>query len=205
MKTLQDWNSAALVIVDPQLDLLSPEGNAWDLFGEQVRKRGTVEKLTTLRDAADRAGVHILYSRIELTDLDYETWQPRNGLHQLLVDKKLFRSGSGARFHPELEPTEGTILLSPRKGPSSTHSDVADQLRRLGIETIVVAGMVANLCVESQVRDATDDGFNAIVVGDAIATLNDAAHEATLANFGLLATEVVSTSEVVRSLNEQGG
>lgn len=200
MNALQNWNNTALILVDPQVDLLSPDGAAWDLFGEQVRKRGTIENMVALRDAAQAAGVPVFYSRVEVTDEQYSAWQARNGLQQLFQDRRLLRAGHGAAFLPELEPTAGTVLLSPRSGPSSVHSDVADQLRERGIETIVVAGMVANLCVESQVRDAVDDGFRAIVVSDAIATLNDAAHEATLANFGLLATGVVATSEAVESL-----
>lgn len=203
MKSLQNWNSAALIVVDPQVDLLSPEGGAWDLFGDQVRKRGTVDKMRKLRDAAQQAGVPVFYSRVEITDEEFKSLAPRNGLQQLIGDRGLFREGAGAQFLPELAPTADTILLSPRKGPSSVHSDVADQLRQRGIDTIVVAGMVANLCVESQVRDATDDGFNAIVVGDAIATMNDDVHEATLGNFGLLATEVVTTDEVLASLREE--
>jgi len=196
------WDRTALIIVDPQVDVLSPEGAAWDLFGEQVSERGTVAKLRTLRDAAEAAGVPSFYSRIEVTESDYENWQPHNGLQSLMGERKLFLKGAGSRFPAELEPSEKTILLSPRKGPSSVQSDVAVQLRSRGVDTIVVAGMVANLCVESQVRDATDDGFNAIVVGDAVATTGDGAHEATMANFGLLATDVVSTEELVESLRE---
>ncbi len=197
MQTQIDWTSVAVIVVDPQVDLLSAEGQAWDLFGEQVTKRRVVENLRALRDAADHAGVPLFYSRIEIPDRDYESWSPRNGLQSLMRDKRLLVAGRGAKFLPELEPTKNTILLSPRKGPSSVQSDVADQLRSRGIDTILVAGMVANLCVESQVRDAVDDGFRAIVVGDAVATVSDEAHEAALANFGLLATEIVNTEDVV--------
>ena len=200
MKTLQNWDNAALIIVDPQVDLLSPDGAAWDLFGEQVEKRRTVENLIALRDAAEAAGVPIFYSRIEVTDADYENWDARNGIQELFGKRRLMRAGAGAHFLPGLEPTTSTTVLSPRKGPSSVQSDVAEQLRNRGITTIVVAGMVANLCVESQVRDAADDGFRPIVVGDAIATVSDEAHEATLGNFGLLASEVVNTEDVVASL-----
>lgn len=200
MKSSMNWNNTALVVVDPQVDVLSSNGAAWDLFGRQVVERRTVQNIRDLRDAAEAAGVPIFYSWIELTDEDYESWSPHNGLQKLIGERRLFCRGEGARFLPELEPTQKTILLAPRKGPSSVQSDVADQLRKRGIGKIVVAGMVANLCVESQVRDATDDGFDAIVVGDAIATTGDDAHESALANFGLLATEVVSTEEAVESL-----
>ena len=203
MKTLQNWQNTALIIVDPQVDLLSPEGAAWDLFGAQVEKRGTVRNLIALRDAAEAAGVPIFYSRIEVTDADYAGWDAKNGIQQLFGERRLLRAGAGAQFLPGLEPTSGTTVLSPRKGPSSVQSDVARQLKSRGITTIVVAGMVANLCVESQVRDAADDGFRPIVVGDAIATVSDEAHEATIGNFGLLASEVVTTADVVASLTSR--
>ena len=60
--------------------------------------------------------------------------------------------------------------------------------------------MIANLCVESHVREAADQGLSALVVGDAIATVSDEAHAGTLANLGLFATEVVTTRDVIESL-----
>ncbi|MEM7307673.1 MAG: isochorismatase family cysteine hydrolase [Planctomycetota bacterium] len=200
MKNLQDWTRSALLLVDPQIDLLSPQGGAWDLFGGQVEKRGTVDKMRRLRDAAEAAGVPVFYSRVELSGDELAALEPRNGLQELILSRRLFEQGAGAAFLEELAPTPTSVLLQPRKGPSSVHSDIAEQLRARGIDTLVVTGMVANLCVESQVRDAVDDGFRAIVVGDAVATMSDEAHESALSNFGLLATDVVSTDEVLTSL-----
>jgi nicotinamidase-related amidase len=180
--------------------VLSPAGGAWDLFGEQVEKRGIVSKLDALRKAAERAGVPVFYSRVEIDEGDYGTRPARNGIQALIADRKLFRAGAGARWLPELEPTAATIVLSPRSGPSSTHTNVVEELRKLDVETIVVAGMVANLCVEAQVREATEDDFNVVVAGDAIATTTDEALEGALGNFGLLATEVASTQEIIDSL-----
>ena len=57
-----DWTKTALVIIDPQVDVLDPEGAFWDLVGDQVSRFGTVEKLVALRDAAEKAGVAVFYS-----------------------------------------------------------------------------------------------------------------------------------------------
>ena len=195
-----DWTKTALVIIDPQVDVLDPEGAFWDLVGEQVSRFGTVEKLMALRDAAEQAGVAVFYSWLQVKDEDYAALEPKNGLQQLMADRKTFLPDGGGRFVPQLEPTSSTILLKPRQGPSAVASDLMDHLRERGIETIVVAGMIANLCVESHVRDVTDAGFGAIVVGDAIATTDDAALAGSLANFGLLASGVAETSQVVESL-----
>ncbi|MCB9831589.1 MAG: cysteine hydrolase [Planctomycetes bacterium] len=202
MKTLMSWKKAALVLVDPQVDLLAPEGGAWDLFGAQVLKRGVVAKLVELRRAAAAAGLPIFYSRIEISENDYRDLEPRNGLQKLFAARKLLLEGEGSRFLPELEPGPEVVVLKARKGPSALRSELPGLLRERGLDTIVIAGMVANLCVESQVRDAAEDGFNTIVVGDAIATTSDAAHDGALANFGLLATAVLDTAEILRSIRE---
>lgn len=200
MNSTLDWNTSALVIVDPQIDVLSPEGAAWDLVGEQVTRLGIIDKLVALRDEAERAGAPILYSWLSVTDEDYRSWTPQSGLQQLMAERKMVRPDHGGRFHPRLAPTERTVLLSPRKGPSPAHSDLTLQLKRRGIETIVLAGMIANLCVEAHVRDAGEAGFGTIVVRDAIATTDDASLAATLGNFGLLANGLLDTHEVIASL-----
>lgn len=198
MDTILDTARTALLVIDPQKDLLDPSGKAWDLFGEQVTKRRTVERLRRLRDGAEAVGMPIFYSRIGVPS--YEGWDARSGIRALMEQRGLFLEGEGDRIIDELAPTPNTVLLSPRTGPSPVNSDMDDRLRNAGVDTIVVAGMVANLCVETHVRVATDDGFRTVVVGDAVATLSDEAHDATLANFALVATEVVSTDDVLDML-----
>ena len=195
-----DWTTSALVVVDPQVDVLTPESVIWDLLGEQVAQVGVVDKLIMLRDQAEKSGVPVMYSWLRVTEADYASWNHRNGLQKLMAERRMMLPDQGSRFAPGLEPTPATILLSPRKGPSAVHSDMMVQLRQRGIETIVLAGMIANLCVESHVRDATDGGFNAIVVGDATATTDDGTLSAALASFGLLASAVVGTEDVLESL-----
>ena len=48
MKTALNSKTTALVLVDPQIDVLSPDGVMWDLVGEQVKERGIVAKLRRL-------------------------------------------------------------------------------------------------------------------------------------------------------------
>ena len=57
MTTQLDLNRTALVIVDPLIDLLSPQSVIWDLIGDHVQEIDLVAKLRRLRAAAERAGV----------------------------------------------------------------------------------------------------------------------------------------------------
>lgn len=200
MQTHLQAARTGLLIVDPQVDLLSPDGGAWDLFGPQVTSLSIVPRLAALREAAERAGVTVFYSRVEVPAEAYDDWKPRNGLQTLFGERRLMKRGGGAAFMPELAPTDNTVLLSPRLGPSSLGTDLRRQLDGRGIDTVLVAGMVANLCVESHVRELTEHGTYAVAIADAMGTTSDEALEATVANFGLFATEVVGTDEVLAGL-----
>ena len=62
--------------------------------------------------------------------------------------------------------------------------------------------MSANLCVESHLRDAEENGFEVIVVKDATAGPGREATEAAYLNYGLIANEVVTTEEIVSRMKE---
>ena len=47
-----DLEHAALVITDPQVDFLSPEGVSWRVFGDSIRENDTVAHIGELLDAA---------------------------------------------------------------------------------------------------------------------------------------------------------
>jgi nicotinamidase-related amidase len=60
--------------------------------------------------------------------------------------------------------------------------------------------MSANLCVESHLRDAVENGFEALAVTDATAANGEEALEAALTNFGFIAHETATTDEVTEWL-----
>jgi nicotinamidase-related amidase len=102
---------------------------------------------------------------------------------------------------PELAPGPDTIVLSPHKALSGFWAnDIQIQLRQRNVQTIILAGMAANLCVESHLRDAAENGFDVIVVKDATAGPGQAATEAAYLNYDFIASEVATTAEVVKAL-----
>ena len=64
---------------------------------------------------------------------------------------------------------------------SSTSCDYL--LRNLGIEHLIVAGLLTDQCVDHTIRDAADRGYRAICVADACATLTAERHESALSLF----------------------
>ncbi len=78
--------------------------------------------------------------------------------------------GSGADFLEIYKPyiLDGeTIIASPHKVYGPETNDLALQLRKKGVSQIILAGMAANLCVESHLRELLEQGFEIVVVRDA--------------------------------------
>mgnify|MGYP000621434523 FL=1 len=197
-----DADSTAVLITDPQIDFLKPESVVWDKVGETVESNAVVDKLRRLRDAASEGGVPVFYSPHEYEDAEYESWEHLNTIDQIMFDTRMFDvAGDGADFVPELEPDDNTFVLSPHKQLSGFWSnDVQIQLRQRGIDTIVLAGMSANLCVESHLRDAVENGFEVLTVTDATAAAGEEALQAAITNYGFIAHETAETDDVVERL-----
>ena len=116
-----------------------------------------------------------------------------------MFDRKMFdRNSSGSDFHPDLAPDDATILCAPHKNLSGFHtSDIDIQLRKRDIKTIYLCGMSANLCVESHLRDAEENGYEVIVINDATAAPGEDAYKAALVNFGFIAHESITAEEAL--------
>ncbi|GAB4100838.1 cysteine hydrolase [Sinomonas halotolerans] len=206
----------ALVVTDPQNDFLSPEGVTWELVGASVQENNTVENLGRLLRAALDSGYGVFVSPHYYYPYDRE-WQFGGTLEQKMHEISMFErrgpldlagfEGSGADWLAEYKPVfedERTVVCSPHKVYGPQNTDLALQLRKRGVDKVVLAGMSANLCVESHLRDLLERGFEVAVVSDATAAarhpeLGDGM-AAAVTNFRYLAGEVLSTDEAVRRL-----
>lgn len=193
-----DPESTAVLITDPQVDFLKPESVVWEKVANTVEENAVVEKLVALRNAASDGDIPVFYSPHYYHDKEFEEWEDLNTIDEMMFDARMFDvDGDGSNIIPELEPDENTFVLSPHKHLSGFWAnDVQAQLTKRGIDTIVLAGMSANLCVESHLRDAVENGFKVLVVTDATAAAGEAALDAALTNYGFIAHETATTSEV---------
>ena len=96
------------------------------------------------------------------------------------------------------------MIASPHKivGPES--NDLVLQLRKRGVNQVILAGMAANLCVEGRLRELIEQGFEVAVVKDATAgpSAEGDGYLAALVNFRFLASAVWTTAEAVALLKE---
>jgi nicotinamidase-related amidase len=212
----------ALVLTDPQNDFLSPDGVTWGVVGESVTANDTVKHIGQLLKSAKKNDIPVFVSPHYYYPTD-DGWKFGGAVETMMHGINMFSrqgalnlegfSGSGAdwleAYKPYIEDGK-TIVSSPHKvyGPES--NDLILQLRKRGMDKVILAGMSANLCVESHLRELLEAGFEVTVVTDATAAAiipDDGldGYQAALTNFRFLASDLWSTEEAVKAMSSAAG
>lgn len=202
----------ALVVTDPQIDFLSPDGVTWGVVGESVTRHGTVANIARLFQAAKAKDLVVAVSPHYYYPTD-KGWKFEGALEKLMHAIGMFdRKGptdlegfanSGADFLPEYRAfiDDGkTIVTSPHKIYGPEQNDLALQLRKNGVDQVILIGMSANLCVEAHLRELIEMGFEVAVVSDATAAAKlpeGDGYLAALINFRFIANALWTTEEAV--------
>jgi nicotinamidase-related amidase len=211
-----DKADTAVVIIDPQNDVLSEKGLAWPLLHESLKEVNTIENLERIFVAAKRFGFEVFISPHYFFPED-KGWKFNGPLETDEASSGLFGrkgrlsldglKGSGAdwleRFRPYIEDGK-TIVASPHRVWGPETNDLVLQLRKRRISKIILGGMLANMCVESHLRELLEQGFEVAVVKDATAAPKHPVwgygYTAALINYAYLAHAVVTTGEAVKAM-----
>ncbi len=207
--------STALVITDPQVDFLSPEGVTWGVVGKSVQENNTVDNLESLFKWAKENDVLVFVSPHYYYPHDHG-WEIEGVLEKLMHNIGMFDrkdplslegfENSGADWMPQYKKyieAENVIVSNPHKVYGPETNDLVLQLRKRKIDKVILAGMSANLCTESHMREFLEQGFEVAIVSDgtAAAILPDAGldgYNAAMTNFRMMASHVFTTEEVVQ-------
>jgi nicotinamidase-related amidase len=172
-------SSTALLLVDLQNGTCGPElaGRQPD-FHRRFRRHTLpgLERLLSLGRAAGLEVIHTVIANLTADGRDRSLDYKRCGMG--------FPPGSPeARVIDELAPGPDELVL-PKSSSSPFSSTSLDYLlRNLGIEVLVVAGLLTDQCIDHTVKDAADRGYRVICPTDACQASVAERHEAALACF----------------------
>lgn len=205
----------ALLVTDPQNDFLSPDGVTWGVVGKNIEENGTVEHIDQLFAAAKATDMPVFVSPHYYYPHDH-AWHFEGALEALMHKIGMFDrkgplqtagiEGSGADWlerYKKYIDDGATVVTSPHKvfGPES--NDLVLQLRKRGIDKVIIAGMSANLCTESHMRALIEEGFEVMVVTDATAAAQVPGYDgykAAMINFRMIASHVTDTKSAVAAM-----
>jgi len=208
----------AIVITDPQNDFLSPKGVTWGLVGKNVTENHTVENIDRLFNIADKKDIPVFVSPHYYYPHDHK-WEHGGALEKAMHGMGMFDrkdalslegfEGSGADWLAQYKKyinNGKTVISSPHKVYGPETNDMILQLRKRGIDKIVLAGMSANLCTEAHMREFLEQGFEVQVVSDATAAAQLPgmdAYKAAMVNFRMIANSVRTTEQTIKQINNE--
>lgn len=211
-----DRNDTAVVMIDPQNEVLSETGLGWPLVHESLHENNTIENMERIFKTAKASGFAVFISPHYFYPTD-KGWKFNGPLESDEAASGMFSrkgvlnldglEGSGAdwlrRFKPYIEDGK-TIVVAPHRVFGPETNDLVLQLRKRRISKVILGGMLANMCVESHLRELLEQGFEVAVVKDATAAPKHPefgyGYTAALINYAFLAHAVVRTDRAVKAM-----
>lgn len=169
-------NRTALVIVDMQVDFGSPQGEMARRGADVSACQVAVKKAETLVDAARAAGVAVVFVRL-LTHPGGENRIMRESKGRQGDDEPdLCTEGTHGADFIGPQPQAGEAVFSKNHFSAFARTGLADQLHAQGVDTLILAGLTTDCCVQSSAWDAFERDFHIFIAEDACAAYEDDLH-----------------------------
>jgi len=192
-RRLEPGAKPALLIVDFVRAYLVPGS---PLYAGVEPARAAAQRLLVL---ARTAGIPVMH-----TNVVYEPGGADGGVFfQKLPALASFERGRHpelAAFAEGLEPRPGEAVFSKQFASAFFGTGLAEALRALAVDTVLIAGVSTSGCVRATAVDACQHGFVPLVVREAVGDRHPAPHEANLFDLQAKYAEVVSLAEAERYL-----
>jgi nicotinamidase-related amidase len=159
----------------------------------QGRLAVIVPNIRRLQDAFRAARMEVMHVRIQSMTADGRDRSPSH--------KKLGHAGDPssreAEILDELKPAGDEPVFNKTAGSVFLSTNIAYVLRNMGIENLVVVGVVTTGCVHTAVTDAADLGFHVVLVEDGCAALVPEMHWNSVRILRDVYAKVMTTEEVI--------
>src|SRR5262245_47362036 len=206
-KVTHNKETTALLVIDPYNDFISEGGKLWDRIRAVAEANGCVPHMLQVLNAARNAKLRVFYAlHHRYRPGDYETWTYIAPVQKAAWQRKTFEHGTwGGEIRSEFEPKPGEIVATEHWCSSGfANTDLDLQLKRHGIQRLIVIGLIAHTCIEATVRYGAELGYDVTVVSDATADYSAAEmHAALEINIPNYAGAVVTTDRVVEALSSR--
>jgi len=180
-------SKTALLFIEYQNEFTSEGGKLHDAVKGVMSENNMLEKSAALADKAREAGVKVFHAPIMFKADSSDNPNKKLGILAGCADGALFTEGTwNSEFHASMLPKEGDVVVKGKKGLDAfPGTDLDQQLKAKGIETVVLGGFLTNCCVESTMRTAYEKGYNVITLTDATATTSAEGQAVTSGSYGM--------------------
>ncbi len=190
----------ALVIVDMQVDFAAPEGLCAQWGMDISAVPGALAAAQRLAEAARAAGTPVVFVGLFTTpETDSRAWSERlrRQGHAAEDSPGLCRAGAPGSAFVGPQPQADDLVFRKTRYSPFWDTDIAAQLTARGVDTLVLAGLTTECCIDSTARDAFNHDFHVFVPIDACAAYEPELHAAALRMLELNTAILTDSDSVV--------
>jgi ureidoacrylate peracid hydrolase len=203
MSALGDWiapSRTALLLVDCQVDFASPEGVMARQGYDVTAAMAAIRNAALLADAARKARVPCLFARL-ITRPGEEIpamrdWRTRRGHEDHPTP---CREGSKGAAFTGVMPRDGEAVFSKDRYNAFAGTALDGHLKAQGRDTLVIAGLTTECCVDSTARDAFERDYRVFIASDAVAAYEADLHVGALKALELNCVMLATTADIAAS------
>jgi ureidoacrylate peracid hydrolase len=144
-------------------------------FLRQMREE-VLPRMQRLQAACRAAGIEVMYTTIESLTKDGRD----RSLDYKITGFNVPKGSWDGKVVDEIAPGEDEIVLPKSSSSVFVSTNIDYILRNLGVQQLVLSGVLTDQCVESAIRDACDLGYLVTQVTDACATFTPARQAASI-------------------------
>ena len=185
----------ALVCIEFQNEFITEGGKLHDAVKGVMESTEMLSKSVALAEAVRAAGGKVMHVPIMFKEDASDNPNKKLGILAGCADGKLFTEGTwNSEFCKEMAPKDGDVVVKGKKGLDAfPNTTLEAELKKAGIETVALCGLLTNCCVESTMRTACEKGFNVVTVTDCCAATSAEGHAAaTTGTFGMFSSPMTA-------------
>lgn len=190
----------ALMIVDMQVDFAASEGLSAQWGMDLSAVPGALAAAQRLAEAARAAGTPVVFVGMFTTpETDSDVWgeRLRRQGHTAEDSPGLCRAGAPGSAFVGPQPQADDLVFRKTRYSPFWDTDIAARLRSMGVDTLVLAGLTTECCIDSTARDAFNHDFHVFVSIDACAAYEPELHAAALRMLELNTAILTDSDSVV--------
>ena len=180
----RDWIAparTALLLIDMQRDFGGDDGAMARAGMDLTAAKAAMANAAMLADAARAAGVAVIFVRL-VSRPEGKTgmigeWLARRGQAQ---DDPLCAEGTPGADFIGPRPLPGETVIDKSRYSAFTGTGLAQHLRTRGLDTLVLAGLTTECCIDTSARDGFEQDFHIVIAADAVAAYAPDLHRAAL-------------------------
>lgn len=194
-------SETAVLVVDVQNDFVDDKGRAGRDGADMQPLQVAVGEINRLVAGARDCGAHVFYITVEHgPQVDNAPYQARYERRGMTPDDTICQAGTwGAELYPSLTPPAAGEPHLVKHGYDAFEIPELDrELRNRGVRSVVVTGVVTELCVRSTAMSAFEKGFFPIVPRETTASDEPEVAEEALASLDRWYAEITSIDDVLQ-------